>query len=195
MSRPSLATLAGLALLCVPALSSQAMAVEERPVRMAERASHVPAGAGALAPFPYIQFCLANAADCQTSKGPAVVEWSPANRAMIQSVNLSVNRGIRPVKDAVDTWRADVAQGDCNDYALTKRRALLRKGLPAGALRMAVGTTAQGEWHAVLVVSTSAGDMVLDNRFGQVKLWSQADLHWSTIASAADPRVWRAVAR
>ncbi len=101
-------------------------------MRVSERASHVPAGAGALAPFPYIQFCLANAADCQTSKGPAVVEWSPANRTLIQTVNLSVNRGIRPVKDAVDIWRADVAQGDCNDYALTKRRALLERACRPG---------------------------------------------------------------
>ena len=195
MPRFSLPALAGLALLCAPAFPAQVSALETKPTRGAERAAYVPAGIGALAPFPYIQFCLAHAEDCQTSKGPAVVEWTPANRALIQGVNLTVNRSIRPVRDAVDTWRVDVAQGDCNDYALTKRRALLRKGVPAGALRMAVGTTAQGEWHAVLVVATSAGDMVLDNRFGQVKLWSQTDLHWSTIASAADPRVWRAVMR
>jgi predicted transglutaminase-like cysteine proteinase len=191
LSRTSFLALTGALLLSFAAFPGEVSALEGKPAR----GSHVPAGAGALAPFPYIQFCLANAQDCATADGAAVIDWTPANRALLSNTNLAVNRRIQPKRDAVDTWRADVAQGDCNDYALTKRRALLQKGLPPGALRMAVGTTAQGEWHAVLVVATTAGDMVLDNRFGQLKRWNETDLHWSKIASAEDPRVWRAVAR
>ncbi len=53
--------------------------------------------------------------------------------------------------------------GDCEDIALLKRRDLIEKGWPVGALLMTVVRQANGEGHAVLTVLTDRGDLVLDN--------------------------------
>lgn len=145
-----------------------------------------------LAPFAYIRFCVQNVGDCRQSDGPEVVDWG-ATKVEVTKVNLRVNRSIRPRADDVESWDADVASGDCEDYALTKRRALLALGLPAGALRIATAMTPGGEWHTVLVVATTSGDMVLDNLVGEIRLWNKTGLRWSKIASAEDPSVWLAV--
>jgi predicted transglutaminase-like cysteine proteinase len=80
---------------------------------------------------------------------------------------------IRPAGEAGDRdrWEADVAAGDCEDYALTKRRKLIALGWSARALRIAVARTASVEGHAVLVVATSQGDLVLDNCTMAVRGW------------------------
>ncbi|WP_236759154.1 transglutaminase-like cysteine peptidase, partial [Agrobacterium tumefaciens] len=76
------------------------------------------------------------------------------------------------------------------DYAVTKRQRLLRAGWPSGALRIATARTSTGIGHAVLVVSTSQGDLVLDNRTNVVKPWKAVDLKWIKIQSHENPRVW-----
>ena len=47
----------------------------------------------------------------------------------LKSVNNRVNRAIAPRGDRRDEWAINVSSGDCEDYALTKRAALIR-GLP-----------------------------------------------------------------
>lgn len=142
------------------------------------------------APFAFIRYCVASPTACRTSEAK-MLEWTADVRALVGRVNRSVNRSIRPVNDGSrDIWQANVASGDCEEFALTKREQLLKLGLPASALRMAVATTASGEGHAVLVVSTPSGDFVLDNRLDRVVLWHQTDLTFLKIASAEDPRLW-----
>ena len=52
-------------------------------------------------------------------------------------------------------WTIAPHEGDCNDYAVTKRHQLLEKGLPSSALRLSVTKTVTlGVGHLVLVVST-----------------------------------------
>ncbi len=58
------------------------------------------------------------------------------------------------------------AQGDCEDYALTKRAKLLELGFNKLGMSMAtcwVEPPTQ-EYHAVLIVHTTKKDFVLDNR-------------------------------
>ncbi|MNL79260.1 hypothetical protein D3C87_2058250 [compost metagenome] len=83
--------------------------------------------------------------------------------------------------------------GDCEDFALTKRDKLIALGWPARALRVAVAKTSWGEGHAVLVVKTDRGDLVLDNRTNVIKDWRSAGLHWTMIQSAESPKVWHAL--
>jgi len=145
-----------------------------------------------LAPFAYVKFCVQNPADCRASGGPAMVDLTDSKRRQLLRINGDVNRSIRPVNDAngVDDWEANTTSGDCEDFALTKRRKLIQLGWSARSLRMAVARTRSGEGHAVLVVKTSEGDLVLDNRFNSVRPFNRTALNWVKIQSADNPRLW-----
>ncbi|MBB3938011.1 transglutaminase-like cysteine peptidase [Aureimonas phyllosphaerae] len=146
------------------------------------------------APFAFIRYCVTSPDACRIGQ-QRTVDWTPGIKALVGHVNRSVNRGIRPVSDrGRDVWQANVAVGDCEEFALTKRERLMKEGMPASALRIAVATTGSGEGHAVLVVSTADGDFVLDNRNDQILIWHQTDLTFQKIASAEDPRLWHRLA-
>ncbi|MEL7029133.1 MAG: transglutaminase-like cysteine peptidase, partial [Pseudomonadota bacterium] len=86
------------------------------------------------------------------------------------------------------------AAGDCEDYALEKRRALLELGWPAASLRLAVADSRWTGPHTVLVVVTTAGDFVLDNLSDQVKPWSKTPYEWRKRQSGVSDLDWRQVA-
>lgn len=122
-----------------------------------------------LPPFAYIQFCVKNPWDCAEHKGTVPVGragrvvLTATLRKQLADVNRQVNAAIKPRPDAgPDTWSADVRFGDCEDYALTKRRRLLRMGWPSSALSIVVKMEGTQK-HAVLRVRTTAGEIVLDN--------------------------------
>ncbi len=125
-----------------------------------------------------------------TGAGP--VELTPQRRDDLQRINRRVNASIRPQMEADgdDVWQIAPISGDCEDYALTKRRDLIEQGWPSHVLRMATARTFDGEGHAVLVVTTSQGDLVLDNRTNAIKPWNHTDLRFIKVQSAEDPRQW-----
>ena len=145
-----------------------------------------------LAPFAFVKFCGKNPGDCSRANGPTVAQLTGDRERQLRRVNNQVNRSIRPVNEIGrrDRWEADVAQGDCEDFVLTKRRKLISLGWSPRTLRIAVTRTASGEGHAVLVVKTSKGDLVLDNRTAAIKSWQRTDLNWVKIQSAENPRMW-----
>lgn len=146
--------------------------------------------AGRSAPLAYQLFCLKSPNECRGSSRKDVILTSSA-WAKLDRVNRAVNAKIRPRSDSsVDAWTVGAASGDCEDFALTKRRHLIQLGFPSSALRMAVVRTRRGEGHAVLVVRTTKGDRILDNRTNSIKSWQQSDLRLITIASS-DPLKWR----
>lgn len=143
----------------------------------------------ARAPLAYQIFCLRNSVECRKAKGATSVPYTDALAAKVQRVNLSVNRSMKWTQDEREVWKIGGAAGDCEDFALTKRSRLIRMGIPAGALRMAVVKTRKGEGHAVLVVRTSKGDLVLDNTKDEVVTREQTNYRWLAIASS-DPKTW-----
>jgi predicted transglutaminase-like cysteine proteinase len=145
-----------------------------------------------LAPFSFVKFCRSNPADCSRANGPTVAHLTVRRERELRRVNAEVNRSITPVNEigTQDRWQADVAAGDCEDFVLTKRRKLVALGWSPRALRIAVTRTAAGEGHAVLVVKTSKGDLVLDNRTSAVKRFQRTDLSWIKIQSAENPKMW-----
>lgn len=157
-----------------------------------EPVPHIAADRTTLAPFSYIRFCHNNPEDCRGGV-EATIAWDAEAKIRVWGLNRQVNRQIRPQHDRADVWSAGVAAGDCEDFALTKRQMLVRAGFPASALRMAVARVKGGEGHAVLVVRTSQGDFVLDNRHDRLSEWHQTDLTWLKIASAENPRIWYAM--
>lgn len=143
------------------------------------------------APLGFQIFCLTQSAHCRGG-GASEVALTEATLGTIKTINSRVNGAISPRSDRRDEWTVDVSSGDCEDYALTKRAALIRAGLPAGALRLAAATTRSGQGHAVLIVRTDQGDLVLDNMTGAIKLSSQTDLNWVAMTTA-DGRSWKKI--
>lgn len=140
-----------------------------------------------LAPTGFYRFCADQPTAC-APRGGDVVPTVP----MLDGVNRRVNAAIRPKAEAPgrDVWRIGGNSGDCEDYALTKRAALLKAGVASSRLRLAVGTLANGEGHAVLVVATCCGELVLDNRTDRLLPPSAARIRWRSIQSPDDPRMW-----
>ena len=95
-----------------------------------------------------------------------------------------MNRAIRPEEDIdhygrIEFWTIPLdGFGDCDDYVLVKRKALLNLGFPEPALRIAEVFLAGLERHAVLTVKTDRGNFVLDNLRDDVVAWNRTDYAW-----------------
>lgn len=145
-----------------------------------------------IAPIAFTQFCDNAADQCVRIGDRDTVELTKQKRAELQRINSEINTAIVYVSELAgqDEWKLSPTSGDCDDYAVTKRQRLLRAGWPSGALRTATARTMSGIGHAVLFVSTTQGDMVLDNRTNVVKPWKSVDPKWIKIQSHENPRVW-----
>jgi predicted transglutaminase-like cysteine proteinase len=151
--------------------------------------SVAPAAARSKAPLGYQLMCLRTPAECQGG-GASQVKANSNIMATLKSVNTRVNNAITPRNDqGADVWNANATVGDCEDYVLAKRRALIKAGLPASSLRIAYVKTKRGEGHAILVVKTSKGDYVLDNLNRSVRPLSQSGYRIVSM-SGANPGNW-----
>jgi predicted transglutaminase-like cysteine proteinase len=145
--------------------------------------------AGKHAPLGYQIMCLRHPEEC---KGGGAARVSVTNDLMVtlKRVNGQINRQIKPRRDAgPDVWTVGASSGDCEDYALTKRKALIREGVPASSLRIAYVKTRWGEDHAILVVKTSGKDLVLDNLSASIRPLSQTGYRVVSM-SGANPLSW-----
>jgi predicted transglutaminase-like cysteine proteinase len=144
---------------------------------------------GKHAPLGYQLMCLKTPAECQGG-GKAKITVTNDVMATLKRVNSHVNRTIQPRNDrGADVWSASATSGDCEDYVLAKRRALIKAGIPSSSLRIAYVKTRAGEGHAILVVKTNGKDLVLDNLTATVKPLSQTGYRIISI-SGANPRSW-----
>lgn len=144
----------------------------------------------AITPLSMQFFCAKNRSEC-AGGGNSQVTMSPNLMAVLKQVNGHVNRSIRPERDTADVWELNPTSGDCEDYVLSKRSALIRQGVSAGALRIAYTHTRRGEPHAVLVVKTSQGDYVLDNLTNSVKTLRASGYNIRSMSSP-NPTRWTA---
>lgn len=128
-----------------------------------------------------------------------VIEWNIANKSLIEGLNFRVNKKIRPVPDIVqfnvsDYWfepsAAHSDEGDCEDYALEKRKELIDAGISKKSMSIAIAKLSYGEYHAVLVLHTSQGDVVLDNLRNDVYSWKDAKFSWISLQSRQNPFEW-----
>lgn len=188
----------GSALVLLTALSSQLEASTLSVTRRSPQAL-IAEGALTLAPMGHVVFCMEHPIQCTADRDTAPpLALSAERMEALRGVNSRINRSIRTKADAYlkgmrDIWSLAPTAGDCEDYAITKRAELIRQGFPSGVLRLAVARTAWGEGHAVLIVRTEQGDLVLDNRHNRIIGWKQADLNWVSIQSGTNPRHWHAI--
>jgi predicted transglutaminase-like cysteine proteinase len=148
-----------------------------------------------LAPMAWIRFCVKNPSQCRVD-GASNVELNAAQMVELEQVNRSVNRRVRekPDQSARDTWDVDVVAGDCDDYAVQKRKELIALGWPPRALSLAMGY-AKGVPHLVLTVRTERGDLVLDNLRGEIVHASMTGYRWLKRQSPENPYYWVSVVR
>ncbi|WP_186767257.1 transglutaminase-like cysteine peptidase [Devosia ginsengisoli] len=144
----------------------------------------------AITPLSMQFFCAKNRSEC-AGGGRGEVTMSPNLMAVLKQINGHVNRSIRPARDTADVWELNPTSGDCEDYVLSKRSALIRQGVSAGALRIAYTHTRRGEPHAVLVVKTSEGDYVLDNLTNTIKTLRASGYNIRSMSSP-NPTRWTA---
>lgn len=125
--------------------------------------------------------------------------------ALADRVNRQVNRRVREIPDRVqyrraERWALPTARGgDCEDFALLKKRELVRLGLPPERLLIAAVVEAPGiagvmdarrDGHAVLILRTDEGDFVLDNLDNRLRHWSRTPYTFLRMQNPTAPHSW-----
>jgi predicted transglutaminase-like cysteine proteinase len=179
------------ALMALAAISSPAQAFDASNVAFVQTV-----GGTTSIPVGHAEFCRSRPDECRAYANPvAMVSLNEGLWQQLLSINAGVNLHVVPVTDqdlyqVAEFWTYPNGYGDCEDYALAKRRELINAGWPASTLMMAVVKQANGEGHAVLMVRTDRGDLVLDNQVGSVDLWSQTPYKFIKRQSQADAGKW-----
>src|SRR5690606_10755747 len=130
-------------------------------------------------PVGHLEFCQSRPAECQAHDTVvAAAALTEANWQQLVAVNAHYNQTVVPVSDRdlyqVDEfWTYPNGYGDCEDFALAKRRDLIEAGWHPSTLMIAVVREANGNGHAVLLVRTDRGDLVLDNQDGAIRVWNE----------------------
>ncbi len=195
MIRTGAALAAGLALSVLAAASAEARS------NVAPAAAFAPEYGDTLPPIGYVSFCARHRDDCQP-----VGYMTPKARIdsrrwdLLRQVNRYVNRKIRPVTDLElynrpEVWEYPTTAGDCEDYVLLKKKYLEGLGFPPETLLITVVLDEKGGGHAVLMVRTTKGDFILDNRRDAILPWNKTGYTLLKRQSQQDPRRWVSLTR
>lgn len=165
-----------------------------------ERPLFVSLGDNTKAPIGWLDFCTRYPGDCDVKSSiPRDVVLTSKAWSDLVRVNNWVNENIEPVTD-IDHWGVvekwdypEDGRGDCEDYALLKRRMLMQAGWPREALLMTVVREKNGDGHAVLTVKTDKGEFILDNQNEEVLLWSETSYRFVKRQSQSNPNMWVAL--
>ncbi len=159
--------------------------------------SFTPVGQPTSVPFGWGDFCRRYQGECDGGPlQPVDIVAKPKIMKELERVNKWVNAHIEPITDlehwgVIDQWDyPSDGKGDCEDFALLKRKILLAEGFPRQALLMTVVKDADHEGHAILTVKTSGGDFVLDNLSGEMKLWDRTNYRFVKRQAQSDQNVW-----
>src|SRR6185295_1171227 len=146
------------------------------------------------APIGWVDFCAEHTFECKVApSAPRDVVLTNKTWTDLVRVNTWVNENVKPMTDmdhwgVVEKWSyPDDGYGDCEDYALLKRRMLMESGWPREALLMTVVRERNGDGHAIL---TDKGEFILDNQEPRVLLWSETNYRFVKRQSQSDPNRW-----
>jgi predicted transglutaminase-like cysteine proteinase len=153
-----------------------------------------------LPPVGWVQFCSDNPADCRVDALPSqVMKLDAKSWRELVRINREVNDQIEPISDleqwgTLEKWSYPATgKGDCEDYALEKRRRLIEAGWPRQSALITVVRDKKGDGHAVLMVRTDRGDFVLDNQETRVKGWLDTGYSFVKRQSENHPNKWVAL--
>ena len=150
-----------------------------------------------LPPLGHTHFCMRYPRDCDRTSSRNIASIPFGERwPQLNFINEMINAVIapKPGEPAIDSdWLIGPAEGNCNDYAVTKRHLLLDAGWPASTLLLAeVVRVTTGEHHLILIVRGTNSDFVLDNLrpFIVGLAETRDDYLWVRIESTENPRLW-----
>ncbi|WP_170570403.1 transglutaminase-like cysteine peptidase [Ruegeria atlantica] len=145
------------------------------------------------------QLCRQYSWACSTKASVAMSNQQEMR--IIQRVNRQVNATTRSVTDrsqyrTAERWALPTSRGgDCEDFALLKKRDLIRAGVDPSKLLIATVLDTKRNSHAVLVYRSAAGDLVLDNLTNQIKPWSATRYLFLRMQNPSKPSSWVGVYR
>ena len=162
-----------------------------------EQARSIGIGGVTSPPIGWTEFCIEYAPECDTAPSvPRDVVLSTRALLELKRINVAVNSTIKPMTDmdhwgVVERWNyPDDGYGDCEDYALQKRKLLMEAGWPREALLMTVVRDQNGNGHAVLTVKSDRGEYILDNQTNDILSWEDTGYRFVKRQSQSDPNVW-----
>jgi predicted transglutaminase-like cysteine proteinase len=157
----------------------------------------ISAGPATRPPIGWVEFCADRPLECKVApSAPRDVVLTNKAWTDLVRINTWVNENVKPMTDmdhwgVVEKWSyPDDGYGDCEDYALLKRRMLMEAGWPREALLMTVVREKNGNGHAVLTVKTDKGEFILDNQEEKVLLWSETNYRFVKRQAQFDPNKW-----
>lgn len=115
---------------------------------------------------------------------------------LVKEINTRVNRSTREVTDQSqyktrELWALPTSRGgDCEDFALLKKRDLIKAGIDPRKLLLATVLDTRRNAHAVLVYRSSQGDLVLDNLTNRIKPWAATRYLFLRMQDPEQPRRW-----
>ena len=150
-------------------------------------------------PIGHYEFCQSHLSECSVlSRAPSRVRLTPQLWNELVAVNAGVNLSVTAATDEEifgrpEVWAYPGEKGDCEDLVLLKRRDLIERGWPVGALLVTVVRQRSGEGHAVLTVTTDRGDLILDNLQPRVLVWTDTDYQYVKRQSEFNSGQWTAI--
>ena len=148
-------------------------------------------------PDGWINYCMRNITECDNLETKSqFIQLTVESIENLNKINTFVNSRIIARSDMAhnntsDYW--DVPKdnyGDCEDYALMKRKLLIEAGFSKGALLMTMVKLETGELHAVLTVITQHGDYILDNLSESISPWFNKPFKYLKRQSKHNQNIW-----
>lgn len=147
-------------------------------------------------PIGHAEFCKSHSNECTVNAAfEQAARLTDDGWQELLSVNQEFNASIIPISDSDlyqvnEFWTYPTGYGDCEDYVLAKRRALIDRGWSPSTLLIAVVREQNGEGHAVLMVRTDRGDLVLDNQEALIKVWNDTPYQYIKRQSQHNAGEW-----
>ena len=181
----------------MPADATNDHAISLVPAPRVQKIAFMSSFGDTLPPIGYVAFCRDHQPECRPGRRFADrIQLTATKFQEIEEVNSAVNTAVAPTTDLELYGKPEMwtypsnAKGDCEDYVLLKRRTLIERGFPGSVLLITVVRDENNEGHAVLTVRTDRGDLILDNKRGEVMRWAETPYTFVKRQSEKNPLVW-----
>jgi len=146
-------------------------------------------------PIGHFEFCKRYPEECQPNAADrASLKLTEEIWNSLVEVNQVVNT-IPAIEDieiygVEEFWNYPTTGADCEDFALLKRKLLMRRGIAVSNLLITVVLQPDGSGHAVLTVRSQMGDFILDNLRGEIRNWSETEYTYLKRQDSRNPGKW-----
>ncbi len=160
----------------------------------ASNSNFIPHRGGAPAPSGAQALCQTYSWACARAGSRSATSADQLQR--VSAVNARVNHSVRSVEDdrqygVAEHWALPTRiGGDCEDFALLKKRELVLQGVDPRRLLIATVLDRQRNPHAVLVFRSDKGDLVLDNLTDQIRSWRETRYIFLQMQDPDRPSRW-----